>query len=107
MVRQYERFSSEPDNQLRLPIAGLDDDTVAAEKWIAEHPQEWRYILRCASRDANFGKVSMRSCVEAMRREFRTGCPNALTPAMSRIAERDVKSLKGVFTKSRSRADGF
>lgn len=107
-MRIYEKYAKEPSDQLQLFGEG-EVDLQAAEEWIAAHPKAWAYIIGLAKSDAfrTSAKLSMRDYVSMMRRSENVSCANALTPAFSRIAERDFPMLRGRFTKSRAKVDGF
>lgn len=107
-MRIYEQFAKEPSNQLSLFGEG-EEDLKAAEDWIRENQDAWYFITREAIADAHRSskKLSMRDYVAMLRVQKHIKCSNNITPALSRIAERDFPILKGRFTKSRSRVDGF
>lgn len=107
-MRYYEEYAKEPDVQMALFGEG-EDDLKEAEAWMKAHPLGWQYIISHAIADANKSdaKLSMRDYVCLLRVVEHVPCRNAITPALARIAERDHAILRGRFTKSRAKVDGF
>lgn len=76
-----------------------------AIRWISENPEEWQEFIRIARRWSASRKVSARDAAVYVRNECMVSIPNAITPALGRIAERTCKDLQGKFTRARSVTD--
>lgn len=109
-MRGCDPYSQPPSDQMQLWGLGEEGeaDMEAARQWRRENPMGYSYLLEKARQEARRSdRVSMRDMLGWLRLEHHIGMPNALTPAMARMMEAEEKGLAGVFSKARSRCDGW
>lgn len=104
------RPMKQPSDQMALP--GLDPRGEQrmrdARRWVAAHPEEWRFYKEAARRECartHDGKASPNRCIYGVRISFGIELPNHLAPYLARIAMEQDPSIR--MRVSRSDADQY
>lgn len=111
-TRNDERYHPAPRNDTQPSFEGAgmpgEDVAIEARKWIAEHPDEWEYMIRqarvCA---AKRGWVPIKLIIEQTRFNYSVGIKNALSPALARLMMGECPDLDGKFRVHAASCDGW
>lgn len=105
-------FGPPPSGQMQIEGLGCEGEELMREAraWVSLHYPEWCWYKREASARSHRGEVSPKLMIELLRDEFRVELPNAIGPALARIAmeERPWDGRHGIRMRlARSKLDGF